>query len=194
MKSIYNTIQEWHSLFKAGVISEEEFQQKKNELLGKQSISIDPIEIQQVSEIGGREEEIERLNREYEIIHNDKTWIQKHTAELIGVLVGALLIILIVYVRSKADTSSLPVDTKVTEKLIPGYYYTKYVVSNIYLYQRPDTNSNKITALNSGIKLHVRDTSNNFGLISWTNPKGKQMKYWIKMEDLDSNGIAKVDP
>ncbi len=94
-KNVYQIIRDWHGLLKSGVITELEFIEKKNELLGKPNKE-QPFSLQQsVPTI--TQEERQAIDAEYEAIFNNKTWFQKNKSWAVALLIVLLVGILIWY-------------------------------------------------------------------------------------------------
>lgn len=103
-KNVYQILQEWHELFKNGVITDKEFAAKKRELLGNEEEREKPIIKEENSPIINKEAE-KTTDTEYEELFNKKSWFQRNKwyALLIAILFLGSLIFLFFF-NSKNST------------------------------------------------------------------------------------------
>jgi len=103
-KNVYQVLQDWHELLKSGVITEEEFAAKKNELLGGEK---------KEKKLSPQEEDIRILTQEeqaqidvgYDALFNNKTWFQKNKGWVIGVSIAIMLGVAVFYFTSNSSTN-----------------------------------------------------------------------------------------
>jgi hypothetical protein len=184
-KNVYQILQDWHELLKSGVISDDEFAAKKKELLDgektkKNSILNDNIRVLSY------EEQRER-DMEYDLLFNNKTWLQKNKSWLIGLVIATIVGILIWYFNktSNSNNESNNIETKAIEKN-SGYYTTNADNSNyIYFYKEANSNTRKTAHFVSRETVYIEKVENDFGYVEYTNERGQTSKGWLRMKELE---------
>ena len=83
--NIYDILQDWHELLKNGIITEAEFETKKNELLGKKDNKKNDNQQEQIVSVSIQNVPTKTdIDTEYEILFNKKNWFQKHKVWVIS--------------------------------------------------------------------------------------------------------------
>lgn len=182
-KNVYQILQDWHELLKSGVISDDEFAAKKKELLDvektkKNSTLNDNIRVLSY-------EEQREHDMEYDLLFNNKSWLQKNKGWLIGLVIAIIAGISIWYFTKNSNSESNNLITKVIEKN-SGSYTTNAGNSNyIYFYREADSNTRKAAHFVSKETVYVKKVENEFGYVEYTNERGQTSKGWLRMKDLE---------
>src|SRR3974390_2530707 len=109
--NIYQLLQNWHELLQAGILTEEEFAEKKAELLNSgnekataNTIGKQPGIQQQVTPIRTEEEQA-YIDAEYDRLFNNKSWFEKYRNLIISFLIIAILGTIIWYLFTSESRS-----------------------------------------------------------------------------------------
>jgi hypothetical protein len=177
-KSVYDQLKDWHELMQQGIISEVEFLEKKQVLLGiKPQKKEQPISLTQ--EAVRTEEEQAQIDGEYELLFK-KSWFQKNKIVLIGLLI--VICIASIWFLIQQQSASLPNHLQKTDS---AYYLTKADNSNpVYFYSSPDPSTKKLSYFSSNEIVFITNIENGFGYTEFTNDKGQTSKGWLVMQDL----------
>jgi hypothetical protein len=193
-KNVYQILQDWHELLKAGAISESEFQSKKIELLEKDKTeqSSNTKEIFVNPSINNQTIIIEESKPRF----NYKHWLQKN--KIIVIIIAFVITSISIwyyytYIREGSfnnpildteTTTQLP--AQVSEKSI-GYYIVLADTSNyVYFYRQPDISTKKNAHFESSEKVYIQKVENDFGYVDFKNEMGQTSSGWIRMQDLSS--------
>jgi|SRR5690554_355443 len=216
MKSKYELIQEWNELLKSGIITEDDFNKKKQELLkSEKTVS----ETQNVSSLVKtlKNDILDEEKREY----SNKNKIVK--ISLITFVIGLILLgITYKYINGSLDeeTENYIQETEsyieelepiIHEKNIYNETYTPefsyYVVEpahnkRVYFHNKPNYSTRRNAYLVSNEIAYVQQIENGFGYVEFTNPKGQVSKGWLSIQDISycpdcyhtiNNEIKKID-
>ena len=180
-KNKYQTLQEWHELLKSGIITEEDFNRKKRELIG----DIESTSQKEVPNIP-----IETSIKEFqEQERNSNNWFNKNKSWLIGLIIVVLIgTIAFIWYFSNEEKSDFNEEAETiieegysNENIESEYSYSYYVVNpnengRTYFYAEPNFTTRKNAYFIPDEIIYVRQIENSFGYVEFTNNKGQTSK------------------
>jgi len=195
-KNKYQTLQEWHELLKSGIITEEDFNKKKRELIG---------DIESTSQKEQPDLSIETSAKEVSKPEQDKrnsnNWFNKNKSWLISliivVLIGIIAFIWYFPNEEKSDfneeTGTMLEEEYSNENIEPEYSY--YIVKpnengRAYFHTEPDFTTRKNAYFTQNEIVYIQQIENGFGYVEFTNDKGKTSKGWIFLGNLIQKQIT----
>lgn len=184
-KDIYKIIQDWHDLYKSGAITEEEFSDKKQELLtGKKSLkrrSERAVEAEIISSNLNQISE-EEYNAEYEQVFNKKSWLGRNKLIVIIALFVIAGCIYLYFSNNEADAYTTSEDNSFV-----GQCY-QVITPRSYFHNSPDVSTRRrayLIATNiGGETIRPLSEEGDFVYIEFTNGRGQTSKGWILKQDI----------
>jgi hypothetical protein len=177
---------------KAGILTEEEFAEKKAELLNngnekQQQIrsARQPAIQQQVTPIRTEEEQA-YIDAEYDRLFNNKSWFEKYRNLIISILIIAILGTIIWYLFTSESNSLNNNSIQSTAATTTGGLYRVNAddINLVHFYRQADIATQKPSYFNSRAVVYVQKVENGFGYVEYTKNKGQTSKGWLRMQDL----------
>jgi hypothetical protein len=200
-KNVYQTLQDWHELLKAGVITDAEFAVKKKELLGGEKST------QKNSQEDGRiltYEEQAQIDAEYNLTYEElfakPKWYKQCKYGLITSIILVIAVstgIYFVHGASKteknnaayisnSDSNSYNPETEPTSVKDSYYIVNADEFNLVHFYKNADVTTQKASYFSSSDTVFVEKIENDFGYVEFTNGKSQTSKGWLRMQDLQS--------
>ena len=197
-KNKFDIIQEWHELLKAGIITEEDFNKKKQELLKVAEV---PVAKKEVIETYDKETSKITVEKVETVSQDTNDWVEENKVWLIGLFVAIIAVVAFIWYSSKEkDTETNLYETPIQEESnspnspVPYNWnhqqgYTYYVVKidageRSYFYTEPNFSTRRNAYLVTDEVVYVYQIENGFGYVEFTNSRGQISKGWIVLDDL----------
>ena len=171
-KTVYEIIQDWHEIYKNGVISEDEFITKKKELLETDKSEIETFENEPEIIV----ESISDTKYNYhEDVYEEESFVSKYRLIIIFTIICLLIFGSFYYFQN----------IKKSEPIIGTYIINADNNNLVHFHTEPDINTERNAYFNSRDTVYVSQIVNNFGYVEFENDRHQKSKGWIKLEDME---------
>ena len=171
-KTVYEVIQDWHELYKNGVISEDEFIAKKKELLQSDKSKIETFENEPEIIV---ESNIDTKYDYHEDVYEEESFVSKYRLIIILAVICLLIFGTFYYFQN----------IKKSEPTIGTYIVNANNNNLVHFHTEPDIHTERNAYFNSRDTVYVSEIQNNFGYVEFENDRHQKSKGWIRLEEME---------